>query len=495
VTTIADITTKPQIRAYIDEYSSDYYRIILREHEMLFLQQEARIHQLENILKPFFLADTKDLTGLSLYSTQFKNTLLKIMFPEYKKKIIYRLGSRSKLNSLTNENIFDHSINLLKKLCIDPLLLSSKSVTSNTNKIYIDVTRSILTKQKTGIERVTLELAKAAAKYGAVPVITKDDQLIEIDPTSKLPKVVEIRTNDVFLMPEGGWEEPQYVSAIMEMVRLAGGKNITLLHDIIALYMPELCYPGVPERIDNWFQCCVLQSDAVICVSQSTAQDLIMHLKTHVKLNTKQNLRVGWSLSGTSKLSSQGVNPNNEMPFFSSKYYLSVGSIEPRKGYSIALDAFEQVWAAGWDATYIIVGRNGWNQEGFINRVYRHKEYNKRLYLLNDVDDNLLSKLYQKAHRLLCCSIYEGFGLPIIEAASHGLPCIVSDIPVFREIGKEGSVYFNVADHLHLASIISKTFNEQSRETNLNFLTWDQSALNTLLMIKNSNYQIQDLNL
>jgi alpha-1,2-rhamnosyltransferase len=494
VTTIAEVITKPLIREYIEEYSSNYNRILSREHEMLFLQQEARIHQLENILSPFFLVDTKGLTGISLYSAEFKNTLLKIIFPKYRKELVYNLGSRSKLNSLSNESIFQNSINFLNKLTFEPSLFDSDLEISRNNKVYIDVTRSILTNKITGIERVTLELAQACARYGAVPVITKDHQLIAIDPARNVPRVVEVRAGDAFLMSEGGWEEPHYVSTIMQMIRRAGGKNISLVHDIIALYMPELCYPGVPERIDNWFRNCVLQSDAIICVSETTAQDLIKHLKTEVKLSIKENLKIGWSLSGASALTPKRVIvQNNEMPFNSSKYYLSVGSIEPRKGYTIALDAFEKVWAAGFDATYVVVGRPGWNQEKLINRIYHHKEFNKRLYLLNDVDDNLLSTLYQNAYRLICCSIYEGFGLPIIEAAFHGLPCIVSDIPAFREIGKEEVIYFNVADHTQLADIIKKTFNEQTRQTNLSFLTWDQSALNTLSMIINSNYQIQNL--
>lgn len=470
--------------------------MILREHEMLFLQQEKRIQELEDVLKPLLLEDTAGLKGMALQRAQFKNTVLKIIFPEYRKPLRYILGSRSQIHSLSNPKIFQNSIDKLKEIGRSAVSSDKNLSILAKNKIYIDVTRSLISSKITGIERVAIELAKAASRYGAVPVIAKDGQLIALDPVTYMPVSIQIRPDDVFLMPEGGWNETHYLSAIIEMVRRAGGINVTLLHDIIALYMPELCYPGVPERIHDWFHRCVLQSDAIICVSQSTAKDLTAYVKANDNLSWRKNLKIGWSLSGANELStSEILSDRDEPPYFSSKFFLSVGSIEPRKAYSVALDAFERVWYEGCAATYVIVGRPGWNQEKLIDRIHQHKEYNKRLYLLIDIDDNILSKIYKKAHRLICPSIYEGFGLPIIEAAFHGLPSIVSDIPVFREVGGEDVDYFNVADHVQLANMISKAFDDQTRKTSLSYLTWDQSALNTLLMIQNSSYQIDGRNL
>ena len=112
---------------------------------------------------------------------------------------------------------------------------------------------------------------------------------------------------------------------------------------------------------------------------------------------------------------------------------LMVGTLEPRKGHTQALDAFELLWADGVEANLVIIGHEGWHVEDLVSRLTRHRFAGKYLFWLSQADDHVLSLAY-KDRRLLAASEGEGFGLPLIEAARYGLPILARDLPVFREV-------------------------------------------------------------
>ena len=116
-----------------------------------------------------------------------------------------------------------------------------------------------------------------------------------------------------------------------------------------------------------------------------------------------------------------------------------VGTLEPRKGHRIALDAFEALWADGLDVCLVIAGKHGWGVDHLAEAIRTHREFGKRLFWHERVDDAGLAQLYSDCDGLIAASFAEGFGLPIVEAGYFGKPVIASDIPVFREVG-DGAV-------------------------------------------------------
>jgi len=162
------------------------------------------------------------------------------------------------------------------------------------------------------------------------------------------------------------------------------------------------------------------------------------------------------------------LHPNGDI-------FLSVGTLEPRKGYSICLDAAEIARGKGSDFVYIIVGRYGWSQESIRRRILDHPEYNRRLFWLNNADDEVISSLYKRSRALIYSSIDEGFGLPLIEAAHYGLPAIVSDIAVFREIAGSQATYFEIGNSYKLAEHIIYACDTPKISPRINFINWDQS--------------------
>ena len=123
---------------------------------------------------------------------------------------------------------------------------------------------------------------------------------------------------------------------------------------------------------------------------------------------------------------------------------LMVGTIEPRKGYDVALAAFERLWDRDADhaPALVIVGKPGWRTEALQMSIRNHAQMGKRLFWLQNASDEGLASLYQVCSAVLIASRGEGFGLPAIEAAMHGRHALVRDLPVFREQGLANVSYF-----------------------------------------------------
>jgi glycosyltransferase involved in cell wall biosynthesis len=111
------------------------------------------------------------------------------------------------------------------------------------------------------------------------------------------------------------------------------------------------------------------------------------------------------------------------------------------------------LWDDGVDANVVIVGRPGWDPDEMA-ALTAHPEHGKRLIWLSDASDEFLSALYGACTGLLLASEGEGFGLPLVEAAHHGLPLLTRDLPVTREVAGDGATYFSGETASDLAGAI-----------------------------------------
>ena len=158
-----------------------------------------------------------------------------------------------------------------------------------------------------------------------------------------------------------------------------------------------------------------------------------------------------------------------------------VGSIEPRKMHSYVLDAFDGFWASGASGALVIIGRQGWKTEEFLQRVALHPELGRQLFILRDATDAELDHCYRKSSSLVIASEIEGFGLPVVEAFQRGLPVMCSDIPVFREIADGKAVFFSLADPRNLTQALQEfcarmSLNERRERRPQGWIGWRQSA-------------------
>ena len=161
--------------------------------------------------------------------------------------------------------------------------------------------------------------------------------------------------------------------------------------------------------------------------------------------------------------------------------FLMVGTLEPRKGYRHIIDAFSRLWLGGLDVNLVIVGKVGWNIDVLVRTLKSHQELGKRLIWLQGVSDEYLERIYAGSTALIAASEGEGFGLPIIEAAQHGLPVILRDIPVFREVAGEAAFYFPGNSSEDTAECLKAWLQlyqagTHPKSTSLSYQSWEQSV-------------------
>ena len=125
--------------------------------------------------------------------------------------------------------------------------------------------------------------------------------------------------------------------------------------------------------------------------------------------------------------------PLSQVPAPTERFALAVSSLDPRKNFNRLIEAFEDIP----DCKLYIVGTR--------HRVFREGQNHQsdNLHYLGRVSDAELVRLYNQAACFIFPSLYEGFGLPPIEAQSCGCPVLVSDIPVLREVCGDTATYFD----------------------------------------------------
>jgi glycosyltransferase involved in cell wall biosynthesis len=357
-------------------------------------------------------------------------------------------------------------------------------------RILVDLTQTFFNGGQTGIQRVMREIAKAAVKSGAgFPVIIKDGSFLPYYQNPVFGETIEIVEGDLLLLLDSAWYAPHTYLPVMQEVVRKGGGVVLGVYDLIPLTYPWVHKVSV-ELLRTWLERAVPLADGIVTISRSVANDICDYIAA-TGVEHKPNLGVGWHHLGADFASDASAPPSQKLVDLCNcgPLFLSVGTIEPRKGHPVALSAFEKLWNAGIDARYLMIGQYGWSSHSVRKRILEHPEYGRRLFWLDRANDADLSYAYRRATSLVCPSFAEGFGLPLIEAARYGVPVIASDIPVFHEIGGDAISYFDVLDADSLATRIRDAVAGKTIKPSFPILTWQEAADGFMRLIRNGDYQ------
>lgn len=299
---------------------------------------------------------------------------------------------------------------------------------------------------------------------------------------------VQVRSGDVLLVPENNYdavlEHPENIQAL----RRVGVKIYSLVYDLIPIALPHAFSPAITLTHARWLAK-IAEGDGLICISRAVADEVVAWLDQHGPQRA-QPLPVGWFHLGADL---EGSLPSRGLPedaaetlaaFRAKPTFLVVGTLEPRKCHRQVMEAFDLLWARGLDINLVFVGREGWHVEKLTHQLrHTHPERNQRLFWIERGSDEYLAEIYATTACLLFPSQAEGFGLPLIEAAQHGLPILARDIPVFREVAGDHACYFQGSSAEALAERIEGWLAAWEAKAvpdsrNMPWLTWEQSAQN-----------------
>ena len=384
----------------------------------------------------------------------------------------------------------------------------------DTRHLYVDVTELALHEGRTGVQRVTREILRALlaappADYVVRPVYAVPGQAYRLaerfaarlrgfDDAKSTDAFMDVRSGDVFLGLDHSMQAVVERAADLDAMRQRGVRSWFVCNDTLPLDHPEWFPAAVHESFQAWLRTVATVADGVACISRATEAGLRQWLDAwnvqRERPLTLARFALGADIEpfapGTARLTDEEsalLKRLHKKPAF-----LMVGTLEPRKGHAQTLEAFNLLWARGDDVGLVIVGLPGWMTDIVQRRIRHHDEFGQRLFWFMGTSDAMLERLYATCTVLLAPSEGEGFGLPLIEAARHGLPILCRDLPVFREVAGEYATYFTGHDAESLARAIRAWLGKWQARTapvtrDMHWITWAESARQLVgLMLGNS---------
>lgn len=305
----------------------------------------------------------------------------------------------------------------------------------------IYVNSRFLTQQITGVQRFAIEISLKLSKLRNDLVFVTPSNILHFDLANELnAKIIGTKHGHL-------WEQIDLVDHLKNSnspllvnfcntAPLNYKNQIVTIHDLAFLYSPK--WFSLPFRTFYKFLIprIAKRSRRIIAVSEFSKKEIINHL-------TVDESKIA-IISNAVKVVEIESN-SNEVSFGDEKFILSVGSLDPRKNLSTLISAFKKL-APDEYKLYIVGG----SSKAFKSLNLKEE---KNIKILGRVSDSTLTQLYQKAQLFIYISLYEGFGIPPLEAMYHKCPVIVSNIGSLKEVCSDAAIY---VDPLNEADIVDK---------------------------------------
>jgi glycosyltransferase involved in cell wall biosynthesis len=227
-------------------------------------------------------------------------------------------------------------------------------------------------------------------------------------------------------------------------------RSVVTFHDLTMTL-----FPGLHSRLRRKFYALAVpvtmrRADAVICVSQSTKRDLLRTLPA----KAERVFVVHNGVDGGAIANPVPDAQNTILQRFAidGAFVLYVGTLEPRKNVVRLIEAFAMARSLSDDfpRKLVLAGRKGWQYKEIFAKV-RERSVEDDVRFVGGVDDADLRLLYASATAVAYPSLYEGFGLPVLEAMAAGTPVLASDVSSIPEVAGDAAVLVNPYDTREIA--------------------------------------------
>jgi glycosyltransferase involved in cell wall biosynthesis len=231
----------------------------------------------------------------------------------------------------------------------------------------------------------------------------------------------------------------------LPLIRRPGLPTVMTVHDLGAEYLPSSHQLKQQLYLKFITKYQLQTASHLIAVSEATKKDLM--IKTKVKSKDVSVIYEGVNFSSQNPVSSEKTEQTlRKFTLNRHEYFLFVGTIQPRKNLIRLIESFSifliESQSADQNFKLVIAGKEGWDFKDILD-LPRQLGIEKMVKFVGRVDDDELAALYKNALALTYPSLFEGFGLPILESYFFGKPVLTSNISSMPEIAGKGAILVN----------------------------------------------------
>ncbi len=233
----------------------------------------------------------------------------------------------------------------------------------------------------------------------------------------------------------------------LPFIKIGRGKNIFTLHDLRKIYFSDFFFNKLAFKF--FFSFFLRKVDKIIVVSNAMKKEM-QKMFGNLDITTVYNTINRNDFKNLSKKNTNFIKKKFKLP---KKFILSVGHLEKRKNYLRLIKAVYILKNSNYKINLIIIGQKA-DETNEIKKLIKTLNLNSEIKVLSNLSDYEVKCFYKNANLFVFPSLYEGFGIPIIESMASDLPIVLSNSDVFREITENKYSYFDQYDPLSIANKI-----------------------------------------
>lgn len=241
------------------------------------------------------------------------------------------------------------------------------------------------------------------------------------------------------------------------------GLRATVIHDLTYLYFPEVVETKNLAHLRRVVPRSIKTADLIITVSETVKQELVREFKMDPArcIVTPIPPDPSYFVKNTNEIHAKYGIPTEKYIFF-------IGNLEPRKDLPTLINAYRQLPAAlKEEYSLVLAGGKGWKTEASQAALTAAQQAGEKVVHVGYIDQADAGAFYQQASAFIMPSLYEGFGMPILEALASQTPVVASDIPVLKETGGEAVLYATAGDIHDFSDKIATLLTDESLRAQL----------------------------